>query len=123
MAIRHHPLSGRWSAWTLLSVAYLALFSAYWVAALASTQGTPLKLHAAGPTPPAGCLPGSLGAPAAAEPPRSGRTGARSLYVAPVTRPPTTPPSWLSLLQAHLVVEVRDLAEIKHFCNNKLGIR
>ena len=23
----------------------------------------------------------------------------------------------------HLVVEVRDLAEIRHFCNHKLGIR
>lgn len=57
VAIRHHPLAGRWSAWTLLAVAYLALFCAYWVAAL-----------------------------------------------------------------AHLVVDVRDLAEIKHFCNHKLGI-
>lgn len=38
VAIRRHPLSGRWSAWTLLAVVYLALFSAYWVAALASAQ-------------------------------------------------------------------------------------
>ena len=30
---------------------------------------------------------------------------------------------WAGLLQAQLVYDVRDLAEIKHFCNQTLGIR
>ncbi|KAI3424722.1 hypothetical protein D9Q98_008111 [Chlorella vulgaris] len=56
-AIRKHPLEGGLTLWTGLAVAYLLLFSAYWLAAL-----------------------------------------------------------------AHLVYEVRELAEVKHFCNHKLGI-
>lgn len=32
-------------------------------------------------------------------------------------------PPFIVSLQAHLVVEARDLAEIRHFCNHKLGIR
>lgn len=48
----------------------------------------------------------------------------RSLPPRPLTKHPAhaRPPRACPLVQAHLVHEVRDLAEIRHFCNHKLGV-
>jgi hypothetical protein len=107
--VRKHPLAEGATAWTTLAVVYLALFSAYWLAALVRGWMGGLRR----------CLlllfyqcPGLPDRPASAacHPPSSTNCCWPALC-APLA------------LQAHLVYEVRELAEIKHFCNHKLGLR
>ena len=115
VAIRAHPLAGRWSFYTLLSVSYLSLFSLYWLAALVGGWAGTGWVAARRVWLDFGALAAcQLG---------TGCSRQRACTWCPRHAPPPPPPRHGVAVQAHLLYESRDLAEVRRFCNDTLGIR